>query len=266
MAMTSLDWSALRHGRTLSVPDRLSVDLERLILDGELKPGDRLPSERELGELLGVSRVSIRQALHELEGRRLIDRRPGRGTVVLSTAATGDVGDAISALMTSTSHSTIELARVMELRSVIEPPIAALAATRVTDRDLEQLRLLVEEMEHEDDLGRYTQLDRAFHQAISVYSHNPLLSQLTEVIATQIAPSRRKGLQTAARRRTSTAAHRRIFEAIARRDPAAAETEARAHLETVLQIALHATSPRATAPKSTTASPTTPDAAAEVTP
>jgi GntR family transcriptional repressor for pyruvate dehydrogenase complex len=234
-----MDWSTLRRGPALSVPDRLSVDLERLILDGSLSAGDRLPSERELCELLGVSRVSVRQALHELEARGLIDRRRGRGTIVLSAAdGAGDAGGAIAAMLGSTSSTTLELARIMELRALIEPPIAALAATRVTERDIEQLRQLVEEMEGERDLVRYRDLDRAFHQAIAVDTHNPLFAQLTELIAVQIAPSRRRALQNVARREASSAAHRRIFEAIARHDAIAAENEARAHVETVLRISL----------------------------
>jgi GntR family transcriptional repressor for pyruvate dehydrogenase complex len=244
-----MEWSSLRRSPSLSVPDRLSVDIERLILDGQLKPGDRLPTERELGDLLGVSRVSIRQALHELEARGLIDRRPGRGTIVLASSdRSGEAGDALSALIAASSNGTTELARIMELRAVIEPPIAGLAATRVTARDTEQLRALVEEMEQETDLGRYADLDRAFHHAIAVYTHNPLLSHLTELIAEQIAPSRRRSLQTAARRATSSASHRRIFEAIAAHDQNAAELEARLHVEGVLHEALRATSASPTPP------------------
>ncbi len=79
-----MDWSDLKRPSPMSIPDRLSVDLERLILDGELAPGERLPSERELAEQLEVSRVSVREALRELESRGMIDRRPGRGTIVLA--------------------------------------------------------------------------------------------------------------------------------------------------------------------------------------
>lgn len=236
-----MDWSTLRRTAALSVPDRLSVDLERLILDGQLKPGDRLPTERELGEILHVSRVSVRQALHELESRGLIDRRPGRGTVVLAPAMrAGNAGSAITAMLNSTSSSAVELARIMELRAVIEPPIAALAAARVTPRDLEQLRDLVEAMERETGRERYAELDRSFHQAISVYTHNPLLAQLTAVIAAEIAPSRRRSLQTPSRRAASSVAHRRIFEAIADGDADRAEAEARAHVHSVLQEAARA--------------------------
>lgn len=238
--MVQIEWSSLRRGQSLSLPDRLSVDLERLILDGVLKAGDRLPSERQLGEELGVSRVSIRQALHELEARGLVDRRPGRGTIILAPTASGGAGDALASLMNSGSNTTTELARIMELRAVIEPPIAALAAARVTPRDVEQLRLLVEEMERETDLERYAELDRSFHHAISVYTHNPLFAQLTALIATEIAPSRRRSLQTPARRQASSVAHRRIFEAIAGHDTVAAEAEARAHVDAVLAEVLRA--------------------------
>jgi GntR family transcriptional repressor for pyruvate dehydrogenase complex len=230
-----MEWTSLRRLEALSVPGRLSVDLERLILDGELKPGDRLPPERELGELLGVSRVSIREALHELESRGLIDRRPGRGTIVVSPGDRGGaMGSALASMLERSDDGSHELARIMELRAAIEPPIAALAAIRVTDRDVAQLRRLVESMEAETDLERYAKLDRAFHQAISQYTHNPLLAQLTDLIATQIKPSRRRGLQSPERRSASSAAHRRIFEAIAAHDSGAAEREARAHVDEVL--------------------------------
>lgn len=238
-----MEWSTLRKSTALSVPDRLAVDLERLMLEGELKEGDRLPTEQELGELFGVSRVSIRQALHELEVRGLIDRKPGRGTTVRSLASrAGDTGAALNELLTAAANGTTELARIMELRAIIEPPIAGLAAERLTYRDAEQLRALVEEMEQEADLERYADLDRQFHQAISQYTHNPLLAQLTELIANEIAPSRRRTVQSAERRMVSSAAHRRIFEALADRDPVRAEAEARAHVDYVLQAALKAAS------------------------
>jgi GntR family transcriptional repressor for pyruvate dehydrogenase complex len=226
-----VDWSTLRRAKSLSVPDKLSVDLERLILSGELRTGEKLPNERDLADLLGASRVSVRQALHELEARGMIDRRPGRGTVVIDPSeGAGRAGAAIHALIAEGSG---ELQRIMELRAMIEPPIAALAAQRVTARDVEQLRAFITDMEHETDLERYSDLDRAFHHAIAQYTHNPLLAQLTDVIATEIAPSRRRTLQTPERRGTSNAAHRAIFDAIAERNAERAEDEARAHVLTV---------------------------------
>lgn len=222
-----MDWSSLQKGETLSVPDRLSVDLERLILEGELSPGEKIPSERELAEHLGVSRASVRDALRELENRGLIDRRPGRGTIVLepgaNTRLTGDMLGEMAQLQP-------DLHNIMELRAIIEPPIARITAGRATSRDIAQLRALVEAMEGDVTKERYVELDRAFHQAIALYAHNPLLAFINERIADQIEPSRGDRYQTKARRKASSAAHRRIFTAIEAGNGELAEQEARAHV------------------------------------
>jgi GntR family transcriptional repressor for pyruvate dehydrogenase complex len=221
------EWPEIGPVTTLSLPDRLSVTLERLILEGKVAPGDRFPAERELAERLSVSRPSIRQALRELETRGLIDRRPGRGTIVLAPGESAALsGDAMAALAAIHPH----LHEIMELRSIIEPPIARLTAVRATPRDVDQLRALVEDMEHVTDPIRYAQLDRAFHQSIAQYTHNALLSLINEQIALQIAPSRAVNLQTPERRDVSTIAHRRIYEAIAAGDADAAGAEALAHV------------------------------------
>ncbi|MBL3678605.1 FadR family transcriptional regulator [Leucobacter chromiireducens subsp. solipictus] len=222
-----MDWGSMSRGETLSVPDRLSVDLERLILEGELTPGEKLPAERELAQLLRVSRVSIREALRELENRGLIDRRPGRGTIIL---APGEVSKASDDVIEAFASMRTELTDIMELRAIVEPPIARITATRAQPRDVIQLEELVKSMEVDVTKERYAELDRAFHQAIAQYTHNPLLSLINEQIANQIAPSRASRYQTKARRQASSVAHRRIYEAIAARDGARAEDEARAHV------------------------------------
>jgi len=203
-----MDWGSISRGETLSVPDRLSVDLERLILEGELSPGERLPAERDLAQHLGVSRVSIREALRELENRGLIDRKPGRGTIVLGP---GERSKDSGAVIEGFSAMRSDLRDIMELRVIVEPPIARITAARATPRDLAQLRELVEAMEADVTKERYAELDRAFHQAIAQYAHNPLLELINEQIAQQIAPSRAKRYQTRERRAASSAAHRRIY-------------------------------------------------------
>lgn len=231
-----MDWSRVSRATTLSLPDRLSVDLERLILEGELGPGDRLPPERELAEHFGVSRVSIREALRELENRGLIDRRPGRGTIVLSPGERANLSDDALGIVATLRP---ELHDIMELRAIVEPPIARITANRANTRDLAQLRELVEAMEADVTKERYAELDRAFHQSIAQYTHNPLLALINEQIAQQIAPSRASRYQTKARRNASSIAHRRIFEAIAAGDGDLAEHEAREHvLDISKQIAL----------------------------
>lgn len=222
-----MDWSRVTPAATLSLPDRLSVDLERLILEGDLEPGDRLPPERDLAEHFGVSRVSVREALRELENRGFIDRKPGRGTIVLGPSDRVSGVDGVLGIVSSLKP---ELHDIMELRAIIEPPTARITASRATARDLAQLRELVEAMEVEVTKDRYAELDRAFHQAIAQYAHNPLLALINEQIANQIQPSRASRYQTRERRAISSAAHRRIFEALAAGDGDRAEHEARAHV------------------------------------
>lgn len=231
-----MDWSRVTPAATLSLPDRLSIDLERLILDGRLEPGDRLPPERELAEHFGVSRVSVREALRELENRGFIDRRPGRGTIVLQPSDRVSGAEGVLGIADSLKP---ELHDIMELRAIIEPPTARITASRATPRDIAQLRELVEAMEGETTKERYAELDRAFHQAIAQYAHNPLLALLNEQIAKQIEPSRASRYQTKDRRAISSASHWRIFEALATGDGDRAEREAREHvLDISKQIAL----------------------------
>ncbi|MGR4010217.1 FadR/GntR family transcriptional regulator [Leucobacter sp. 1207-22] len=231
-----MDWTNISRATTLSLPDRLSVDIERLILDGKLAPGDRLPPERELAEHLGVSRVSIREALRELENRGLIDRKPGRGTIVLSPGEQSPMAESIG---TAVNAAEAEIRDIMELRAILEPPIARLTAGRAKSRDVAQLRELVEAMEKETSNERYAELDRAFHQTIAQYTHNPLLALINEQLAQQIAPSRAKRYQTSERRNASSRAHRLIFEAIEAGNGEAAEQAARDHvLDIAHQIAL----------------------------
>ena len=228
-----MDWASISRGETLSVPDRLSVDLERLILEGDLAPGEKLPAERDLATHLGVSRVSIREALRELENRGLIDRKPGRGTIILAPGERAQVSDTVIEAFQAIPS---ELSDIMELRAIVEPPIARITAYRAKPRDITQLEELVKAMEVDVTKERYAELDRAFHQAIAQYTHNPLLSLINEQIAKQIAPSRASRYQTKARRQASSVAHRRIFEAIAAGDGDLAEQEARAHVLDISRV------------------------------
>lgn len=245
-----MDWSNVNRIAILSLPDRVSIEIEKLIMTGKLEVGSKLPPERVLAHSLGVSRVSIRQALHELEVRGLIDRRPGRGTVIVSaTEESSQSRASIAAALSSGGH---ELANVMELRAIIEPPIAGLTASRATERDTAQLRNLVLQMSLDVSVEAYAEIDSAFHQAIAQYTHNPLLSMLTKQIATLIAPSRCANLQTKRRRKNSTDEHEKILQAIVAHDPEAAESAAATHIRSITEEIVRAAKNRTTKEDRTT--------------
>lgn len=213
----------------VSVSDRLATEIEMRIADGRLRPGDRIPPERTLAQDLSVSRASLRQALHELELRGLIDRRPGRGTVVLEQPA----GAFRRTLANSASPQLRDVDDVMDLRMVVEPPVAARAAERHDVSDLKRLTSIQSQMEQAKGLAAVVELDVAFHREIASATRNPLLLRLLEVTSEWMGPSRQAAVQRRRRYEASMRAHRRILDAIAERDQDAAHQAMLDHLVTV---------------------------------
>lgn len=230
-----VDWSTLTGGQTTG--GRLAGELVRMIRDGSLVAGDRIPAERELAELVGMSRASVREALRELELRGMLDRRPGRGTVVVDAPRP----DLDAGLLGSVDTAGRMLREVMDLRAVVEPPITERAAARGTAVEVEALRVLVEDSEvaahgGEKDYGRYVDLDVEFHLALARMTHNPFLGRLLEVTNEWMAPSRQSALQSTRRIEVSLAAHKKIYAAVADRDPDRASAAMREHLDQIQRL------------------------------
>jgi GntR family transcriptional repressor for pyruvate dehydrogenase complex len=232
---TDVDWAAL--GRNHSASGRLAVEITRMIHDGNLVPGDRIPAERELAELTGVSRATLREALRELELRGLLDRRPGRGTIVVDAPRP----DLDAGLLGSIDGAARMLREVMDLRAVVEPPISERAATRGTTAELADLRAVLEEgvaaaRERGADPQKYAALDIEFHLTLARMTHNPLLDRLLQVTNEWMAPSRQRALQSARRVEVSLADHVRILEAIEARDPVSAALAMRDHIDQIQRL------------------------------
>ena len=225
-----VNWTNIAR-ELVSVPERLSTELELMIIRGELPQGERIPPERNLAHELGVSRASLREALHELELKGLVDRKPGRGTIV-THAERGAFGDSLAAGLSDTQRDFVQ---VMELRGVVEPRIAGRAAIRATRTDLIRMRRLYEKSVQVSTSVDFLELDMQFHQAIAAAGQNSLISQLLEVVNDWARSSRRLGLQGATRRKTSLDAHRVILEAIETGDRAAAEAAMDTHIATILE-------------------------------
>ncbi|MGH2428128.1 MAG: FadR/GntR family transcriptional regulator [Candidatus Limnocylindria bacterium] len=226
-----LDWPAMTVTAS-KLSDAVYSTLERLISSGQLPPGARLPSERDLAVSLGVSRNSVREAVHELELKRLVDRRAGRGTIVLDP----EKGVDHRSLLGELSAEDRNLIEIMDFRLTIEPPMAGVAASRTTRRDLKRLEELLDQMEREDDPRQVAELDVAFHSAVARATQNPLLTRLHEVSSRWLRTSRRRALQSNRRRAASLAGHRRIYAALAARDADAARTAMIDHISQVRRI------------------------------
>lgn len=243
MFADSSDWVGIYRSQ-LSVPDNLAVELERLIRSGSLPVGGRIPPERELAELWGLSRSSVRDALKQLALRGLIERRPGRGTIVVENI--NQLGGTLVDLLHDGNH---ELLQVMEVRTVIEPSVAARAAQRARPVDLEDLAQLLHEMSEKVTAKRLAELDRTFHLSIARATGNPLLVSLLERVGEIVDQSPHELLQSRSEHLATLSEHAAILQALCERDSEAAGAAALAHLESVQQQILSGAKTRLPSPR-----------------
>lgn len=226
-------WDGLKPEDT-KVSDQLRRQLIRRIETDLLEPGDKLPSERELANLTGASRTSIRQALYDLERRGYVKRVPRVGTIVANQERP-EISDDLFGSLTLDERVVKE---VMDLRAVIEPPIARRAAQRRSGDELDLILVPLKAAEEElatvsPSPERIQRLDVQFHTAIAELTHNTMLSRLMEVTSDWASPSRNLSVQTRKRMATSIHAHRRIYEAIAGEDDSLAAMAMQDHLSEV---------------------------------
>jgi GntR family transcriptional regulator, transcriptional repressor for pyruvate dehydrogenase complex len=216
------------------VYQEVARQLERHIV-ANLKPGDLLPPERHLGELLGVSRGSVRDAIRSLELKGLLEPRQGFGTVVCDPAVT--TADPLASALLDKRQLVAEL---IDVRKMIEPHVAARAALRASGEDLAEMEGIL--ARQESKLGRGepgTEEDTEFHYAMALASRNRAIVKVVEVLMDLLRETREKSLQGKGRPQKSLAGHRRILAALKRRDAAAAEAAVSRHLQEIETIALN---------------------------
>jgi GntR family transcriptional regulator, transcriptional repressor for pyruvate dehydrogenase complex len=218
-----------------TLPEEIAGRVLALIRSQELRPGDRLPAERELARRLGVSRPVLREALRALSLMKVVDIRQGTGTWVTSL----EPRQMISHLDFAFSADETALAKVFEARRVVESGNVRLAAARVSKADLDRLGDLLDALGAAvDDPERFSELDIAFHDAICAAADNFMLAQFMTIVDTLGKVSRQR---TGGRRGVREAAvqdHRSILDALCARDPDAAEHAMRGHLDHI-EAVLH---------------------------
>ena len=203
--------------------------IEALLEKGDLKPGDQLPPERQLADRFQVSRASVREALRTLELLGIVESRAGGGTFVRQTAP-DDLARPLQSLM-ARGHS---LADIIEFRGLIEPAIAALAAERITQAQLDELTETFAIQERRVAANEpYAEEDARFHEVIGEASRNELLTTMLGVVWDVLRESREQWLQTHSRAHASLDAHRRILAALRAHDADAARIAAADHIKAV---------------------------------
>lgn len=204
--------------------------IRSLIRRGRLRPGDRLPSERELCEQMGVSRVTVREALRVLEAGGLVEIRVGaRGGAFVTKPSSDRLGAGLADLL---SLAAITSEDVTEARLVFEIGIIPLATERATDEDIEELRDMVRQHSAALKRGEYTMaMSAAFHNRVGACTHNAAIEMLMRSFHGPLLMSLREA-QIAAplMGQRGTTEHRDFVEALAARDAEKATAIMRRHI------------------------------------
>jgi GntR family transcriptional repressor for pyruvate dehydrogenase complex len=218
------------------ISDAVASTLERRILEGSLKSGDRLPPERELAAELGVSRPSLREAIQKLASKGMVTSRQGGGTYV-TDALESTFFDPWQDMLGSYPNLREDM---LEFRRMLEGQAAEWAAERATEADLQRLDQSFSALQasfENDDTDRRSDADIAFHQAVGDASHNVLLGHLSAALLRLMHDNIRLNLGelklVPAASRLLMSQHAAIHTAVRERRPQAARSAAETHIDFV---------------------------------
>jgi DNA-binding FadR family transcriptional regulator len=218
--VATLRLRSFRRGR---LSGQVVEALERMIAERYARPGSRLPKEIELAEQFRVSRIVIREAMKVLEDRGVVEVRAGSGTFTTAPSP-GRVMDSLLRLFQDQPIPTLdEMARMAELREILEETAAGLAAVRATAENLTEIEQALEAMAHGADATEIVEADLRFHRAVARAAQNRYFEMVIEPLTgafiqqIKLADSYDVGVEQ----------HREIFEAICKGNPVAARQAVR---------------------------------------
>jgi GntR family transcriptional repressor for pyruvate dehydrogenase complex len=210
--------------------------IQQLILNGELKPGDKLPPERDLSDRLNVSRTSMREALRALEMMGYLHSKVGTGGGTYVRAITLDnMISPFSQLLLRNDEFIVEL---LELRLFIEIEVARLAAIRRTEEDLDNMQTAIQQMENEIESGG-TGLygDNAFHRSLATAANNRVIQQLLIMCGDLLEVEREEHLAgTKGEPIRASNQHKEILEAIENKDDEKAAQIMSSHIHRISRV------------------------------
>jgi GntR family transcriptional repressor for pyruvate dehydrogenase complex len=221
--------------RPPSLSERVAERLQDLILSGAVAPGERLPPERELAQRFGVSRTVIREAIRRLAGTGLVGGRSG-GRIEVRDVGSSGVRDSMNRFLRRTAFldpADLQqaLAKLHEVRTMLELQIATVAARDRTDDDIEAMRRSADSLAAASLERERAEADVRFHRDIAVATHNELYVVLLDSIRDPLTDIRHATLRLSGPRPDAIAGHAAIIEAIVAGDGAAARSAMGRHLE-----------------------------------
>jgi GntR family transcriptional regulator, transcriptional repressor for pyruvate dehydrogenase complex len=209
--------------------DQVAEAMLEAILTQKMRPGDALPSQRDLGRYYGVSRTVIREAVGYLVAWGVIEARAGSGLRLVSVDSSA-ITEPFRLFVRMSD--ALDYEKVHEVRAMIETRAAELAAERATDEDIAAIRHCCDELaRHQSDPEEAAQWDLEFHRAIAKSADNQLYLVLLDSIQGALLDIQRTLIP--GRLEKTVTAHRRIVDRIAGRDPAGARRALQAHLDAV---------------------------------
>jgi GntR family transcriptional regulator, transcriptional repressor for pyruvate dehydrogenase complex len=233
-SQSAVGWRWMGSGEPLFL--RVADQIERYVTGNGLSPGDRLPGERELCELLGVSRASVREALRSLQTRGVVGVRHGKGVFVASPS------EGEHALQRFARMREVGMEELFAMREVLEVPAAGWAATAATDEQLQEMLVTFERLEQAVLAGRepaeLQTMDAQLHLQIAEFANNRFLAMTQTVLQEMLSRSMETTLAIAGRPARSVREHADIVEALLARDASRARTAARRHIHSARRAAL----------------------------
>jgi GntR family transcriptional regulator, transcriptional repressor for pyruvate dehydrogenase complex len=226
----ALAFESVHRGR---VYEQVLKQLQEQIVTGRLKPGDKLPPERELAQRFKVSRSSVRDAIQALQVMRLVRSRQGGGTAVCEISA----DTLASPLSQALAGRQGLIAELIEARKIIEPPLAARAAVNATEEEIERLEeILCRQEEKTRRSEPVLEEDSDFHYTIALAARNSVVRRMVDLLMDLLRASRSRNMQIPGRLARSLAGHRRVLAAIRSRDPRAARAAMLRHIREIERI------------------------------
>jgi GntR family transcriptional repressor for pyruvate dehydrogenase complex len=221
-----------RAVKTSRLFEQIVQQVEDSILQGQLKPGDQLPAERDLAQRFGVSRTAVREAVKTLREKGLVEAYSGRGTFVTNGTSQAMRQSLDLMIRINPQEGSTNLA---ELRLVLEPEIAGLAATRIEEQLLITMREAVAVMTRNlHDPDAYVEADLDFHLALAEAAGNPLILSLLDSIVGLLRDQRTRIFNVDGGPERGQYHHKRILRAVEQGEPDLAREAMRAHLKQVI--------------------------------
>ena len=188
-----------------------------------------------MAEMLGVSRSSIRDAIRGLELTGLVEPRQGAGTIVRKISA----GALINPFSNALKRKSELITELLDFRKMLEPPLAARAATHASPEDISEMEDILRRQEEKQRAGEAAVAeDTEFHYSVALASDNSVVLKVLDILMDLLRETRERSLQVEGRGQKSLAGHRRILAAIKNHDAEAAKSAMRRHIEDVEEIVL----------------------------